>query len=91
MSGPTTLLERHSRVTPLGVRFWDDAAHVAVAQLAVEVYSAGDPQRRATARPNRTGTFVAAAAAWRHATWSSSSAAAIRLLGVGATRPMSSR
>ena len=58
MSGPTTILERHSRVTPLGVCFWDDAVHAPVAQLTVEVYPAGDPQRRATARPNRIGTFV---------------------------------
>lgn len=58
MSGPTTILERHSRVTPLGIRFWDDAIHAAVDRLQVEVYPAGDPQRRAAARANRIGTFV---------------------------------
>jgi hypothetical protein len=58
VSDATVVLERHSRVTPLGIRFWDDATHSAIDRLAVEVYPVGDPQRRATARPNRIGTFV---------------------------------
>lgn len=58
MSDPVLILERHSRVTPLGLRFWDDAVHAAIDRLAVDVYPAGEPQRRARARANRAGTFV---------------------------------
>ncbi len=59
MSGPAIVLERLSRVTPLGIRFWDEAAHAVVSDgLIVEVYPEGQPQRRAPARPNRIGTFV---------------------------------
>jgi hypothetical protein len=59
MSGPSAILERLGRVTPLGIRFWDEATHAAVAQgLAVSVYPVAQPQRRATARPNSLNTFV---------------------------------
>jgi hypothetical protein len=57
--GATTVLERLSRVTPLGIRFWDDVAHAVVSDgLVVDVYPALQPQRRASAYPNRSGTFV---------------------------------
>ena len=59
MSGPTTVLERLGRVTPLGIRFWDDAAHVAVTEgLAVTVYPPAHPLQRVSAFANRAGTFV---------------------------------
>jgi hypothetical protein len=59
MSGAATVLERLGRVTPLGIRFWDEAMHAAVADgLAVSVYPAGHAQRRASARPNTLNTFV---------------------------------
>lgn len=59
MSGPATVLERHGRVTPLGIRFWDEATHAAVSDgLAVTVWPSGAPERRASARPNSIGTFV---------------------------------
>jgi hypothetical protein len=59
MSGPATVLERLGRVTPLGIRFWDDAAHVTVTDgLAVTVYPLAQPLRRASAFANRAGTFV---------------------------------
>src|SRR5262249_59753861 len=47
------------RVTPFGMRFWDDAAHAAVSDgLAVTVFPSAQPQRRASAFANRIGTFV---------------------------------
>ncbi len=59
MSGPTVVLERLTRLTPLGIRFWDEAACAVVSEgLVVEVYPRDDPTRRVTARPNRVGTFV---------------------------------
>jgi hypothetical protein len=60
VSGPATVLERLGRVTPLGIRFWDDAAHVAVSDgLTVTVFPAERPQLRAQARPNAmSNTFV---------------------------------
>lgn len=60
MSGPATILERLGRVTPLGIRFWDDAAHVAVSDgLSVTVFPAERPHSRAHARPNAaSNTFV---------------------------------
>jgi hypothetical protein len=59
VSGPATVLERLSRVTPLGIRFWDEVAHAVVSDgLIVDVYPAAQPQRRATAFPNASGTFV---------------------------------
>lgn len=59
MSGPATVLERHGRVTPLGIRLWDDATHMAVSEgLVVTVFPPAQPERRATARPNAINTFV---------------------------------
>lgn len=59
MSGPDTVLERLARVTPLGVRFWDEATHAAIAEgLMVSVYPSGEPLRRTSARPNSINTFV---------------------------------
>ncbi len=61
MSSPDVVLERLTRVTPLGLRLWDAAAHAVVTDgLAVEVFVRGDPQRRVAAHPNRVGTFVVA-------------------------------
>jgi hypothetical protein len=59
MSGATVIIERLARLTPLGIRFWDEAAHAVVTDgLVVEVYPRGEPLRRVAARPNRIGTFV---------------------------------
>lgn len=59
MSAPTRVLERHGRVTPLGIRFWDEAINAAVAEgLEVTVYPSEDAARRAEARPNAIATFV---------------------------------
>jgi hypothetical protein len=59
MSGPATVLERLGRVTPLGIRFWDEAAHTNVSDgLVVTVYPSAEPRRRVDAFPNRVGTFV---------------------------------
>jgi len=59
VSGPATVLERHGRVTPLGIRLWDDATHMAVSEgLVVTVFPPAQPERRATARPNAINTFV---------------------------------
>jgi len=58
MSSPTTTLERQSRVTPFGVKFWDAAVRrPVVSGLSVAVYPVGDPQRRVSAFVNRVGTF----------------------------------
>jgi len=49
-----------TRVTPLGVRFWDQAARLLVSEgLVVTVYPLGSPRRRTRAIPNRSGVFVA--------------------------------
>lgn len=59
MSARTIVLERVTRVTPLGIRFWDDVtARVISDGLVVEVYPSGEPTRRMAARANRFGTFV---------------------------------
>ena len=59
MNGLATVLERLGRVTPLGIRFWDEAAHVAVSQgLKVTVFPSSQPLRRTSAFANRSGTFV---------------------------------
>ena len=58
MSSPATVLERLSRVTPFGIRFWEAATHQPVVSgLAVDVYPVADPQRRVRAFVNRVGTF----------------------------------
>ncbi|HEU4880753.1 MAG TPA: hypothetical protein VFT45_00870 [Longimicrobium sp.] len=54
------VLERVTRNTPFGVRFWDTAeATSAVEGLVVEVYSAANPRARTRAVPNRSGVYVA--------------------------------
>src|SRR5207253_2093894 len=59
MSTQTIVLERITRVTPLGIRFWDQATASVVSDgLIVEVYPSGEPERRMAARPNGIGTFV---------------------------------
>jgi hypothetical protein len=61
VNGRTRVLERLTRVTPLGLRFWDEAAGTFVSDdLAVELFAADRPARRVTARANRSGTFYAA-------------------------------
>jgi len=58
VSGPTSVLERLSRVTPFGIRFWDLVTQATVVGgLAVELYALDDPQRRVSAFANRVGTF----------------------------------
>jgi hypothetical protein len=59
MSAPMRVLERVTRVSPLGIRFWDEvSARVVSDGLVVEVYASGEPERRVAARPNRLGIFV---------------------------------
>jgi hypothetical protein len=59
MSAQAIVLQRITRVTPFGIKFWDDATAAVVSDgLVVEVYPSGDPERRVTARPNRIGIFV---------------------------------
>jgi hypothetical protein len=54
------VLERLSRVTPVGLRFWDETTDTVVSDgLNVEIYSANRPTPRVKAWPNRSGTFVA--------------------------------
>jgi hypothetical protein len=60
MIAATRVLERLSRLSPLGLRFWDEGTGAVVSNgLQVEIYPAGQPERRVAARPNRSGTFVA--------------------------------
>src|SRR5262245_13358125 len=59
MSSPTLVLQRVSRVTPLGIRFWDEATASVISDgLVVDVYPAGEPELRVSARANRIGIFV---------------------------------
>lgn len=52
--------EHLTRVTPLGMRFWDQVAREVVSEgLVVTVYPLGNPRRRSRAIPNRSGVFVA--------------------------------
>jgi len=52
--------EQLTRVTPLGVRFWDQVSRGVVSEgLVVTVYPLGNPRRRTRAMPNRSGVFVA--------------------------------
>jgi hypothetical protein len=54
------VLERLTRVSPLGVRFQDPLSGATVTDgLQVHLYSPGRPTRRVQAVPNRSGTFVA--------------------------------
>jgi len=53
------VLDRVTRLTPLGIRFWDRVTNRTVADgLAVDVYPKDEPERRVTARANAIGTFV---------------------------------
>jgi hypothetical protein len=53
------VLDRVTRVTPLGIRFWDPVtARVVADGIAVCVYSKDMPERRRFARANAIGTFV---------------------------------
>ena len=59
MRAATRVFDRITRVTPLGIRFWDEvSARVVSDGFVVEVYQSGEPERRAAARPNRIGVFV---------------------------------
>ena len=59
MSGPAATLQLLTRVTPMGIRFWDEAAGRVVSNgLVVEVYPRDMPERRVVAHPNRIGVFV---------------------------------
>jgi len=61
MSAPAATLEILTRVTPLAIRFWDEADGRVVSDgLIVEVYPRDEPERRVAARPNRIGIFVVA-------------------------------
>ena len=55
---PYVVLERVSRVTPLGIRFVDQTTGRDVSEsLVVEVYEADHPERRVEAQRNRSGRF----------------------------------
>ncbi len=59
MNAAMRVLERTTRVAPLGIRFWDEvSARVVSDGLVVEVYADGEPERRVAALPNRLGVFV---------------------------------
>ena len=59
MSGATVTLQQLTRVTPLAIRFWDEAAARVVSDgLVVEVYPRDARERRVAAHPNRIGVFV---------------------------------
>jgi len=59
MSAPMRVLERFTRVTPLGIRFWDEvSARVVSDGLLVQVYASGESERRVDAHPNGMGIFV---------------------------------
>jgi hypothetical protein len=54
------VLERVTRNTPLGVRFWDPAEATSVVEgLVVEVFPRANPRARTRAVPNRSGVYVA--------------------------------
>jgi hypothetical protein len=59
MSPYTAVRDRVTRVTPLGIRFWDPvAARIVADGLTVCVYAKDAPERRELAMANRIGTFV---------------------------------
>jgi len=61
MNTSPIVLERVTRLTPLGSRFWDSVTNRIVADgLAVDVYPKDEPERRLRARANTIGTFVLA-------------------------------
>ena len=51
--------EEFSRVTPLGLRFWDTLSENSVGEgLTVSAYPSGDPSRRVEAISNRLGIYL---------------------------------
>jgi hypothetical protein len=58
MNHPAQVLETVTRVTPLGVRFWDPVAEAAAEGLGVTAYRAGDSRQRVTAVMNRKGVYL---------------------------------
>ncbi len=55
----TQILDRVTRVTPLGLRFWDAATNTCVGSgLRVTAYPADQPLQRAQAISNRLGTYL---------------------------------
>lgn len=59
MSACARVLERITRVTPIGIRFWDEVSTRVISDgLVVEVYAKGEPERRLAAGPNSVGVFV---------------------------------
>jgi hypothetical protein len=56
---PRIPIEAITRVTPLGVRFWDDITQRPISDgLAVTAYPANQPARRSAARVNCADTFI---------------------------------
>jgi hypothetical protein len=52
-------IEKITRVTPLGLRFWDTVSGNSVGQdLTVTAYPLTDPSRRTRAIPNRSGIYL---------------------------------
>jgi len=59
VSDPMLLLERVTRVAPLGVRFWDPLSNQLIADgLLAAAYPAGQPERRVPARVNHAGVYI---------------------------------
>jgi hypothetical protein len=59
MRTPDVVLDRVTRVTPFGIRFWDRVTDRIIADgLAVDVCPKGEPERPLRARANAIGTFV---------------------------------
>lgn len=52
-------LEDITRVTPLGLRFWDDVTGQVISEgLEIVAYSRSNPERRIPATTNRAGVFI---------------------------------
>ncbi len=59
MNTTPLVIEQHSRVAPLGVRFWDAITHKTIGEgLIVNAYRATQPDRRFALTHNRTNVFV---------------------------------
>jgi hypothetical protein len=59
MTTTPIVIERHSKVAPLGVRFWDEIAHKSIGDsLIVTAYRATQPDRRFALTLNRANVFV---------------------------------
>jgi hypothetical protein len=60
MAGTIFVLEHLARVTPLGMRFWDQVSGAIVSHgLVVRAYPVNNPARKVNAIANRSGIFVA--------------------------------